>query len=496
MHRKHRVIATLALMLTLLFCSVATVCATGTGNTSIAVSKSNLEVGDTLTVTIQAPASDTFTISFNGSILTLTNCSASGYTTSGSSVSYTGQNATLSFKAATSGTSYISVKPNTLTGCSTNVSVAEAAVQEETDTNTQDTTTEQAQDTTASGDFEVDGTQYVVSERFSDSEIPAGFEKTEITINDSEYTELSNGMITLVYLKPASDTSSAGTFYIYSADSNSVSPCKMLGSTEDYVIIQTPEELPSSLFTEATFTVSEVEYSGYALSGYEEDGFYFVYGMDENQNQGWYQYNSEDGTVQMLNTDMLSLVSSTEDTDDGNTGSAASKLLNRFKNSRSAIAILIFVIVVLVIITINIRVFKAKNDEVFDEEAEDDSEEELEEVEDAPKMTRKERRLAKKAAKAEKESLTMEDSQNPEVTSEDIEEPEDDDFEEEGGFFSRLFRKEEDVFAEDDTTGTIFDDDMSIANPVKENPVKEDTKNDKEDRRDNGDFDIMDLNDL
>jgi ABC-type multidrug transport system fused ATPase/permease subunit len=143
-----------------------------------------------------------------------------------------------------------------------------------------------------------------------------------------------------------------------------------------------------------------------------------------------------------------------------------------------------------------LKEFKAKNDEVFDEEAEDDSEEELEEVEDAPKMTRKERRLAKKAAKAEKESLTMEDSQNPEVTSEDIEESEDDDFEEEGGFFSRLFRKEEDVFAEDDTTGTIFDDDMSIANPVKENPVKEDTKNDKEDRRDNGDFDIMDLNDL
>lgn len=489
MNRKHKILMTCALMLTLLFAFTMTVSATGTGSTSIAVSKSSMNVGDSLTVTIQAPAKDTFTVSFNGSVLSLTNCSASVYTTSGSTVSYTGQNATLTFSAAAAGTSYISVKPNTLTGSSTNVTVAAPAESTSTETTTettQDTTSTEA-DNTVEGDFEVDGIAYVVSERFSDDEIPAGFEKTELTINNSKYKELSNGSMTLVYLKPASDTSSSGKFYIYSEESNSVSLLSMLGSKDDYVIIQTPDSLPSELFTEAQFSASDMDYYGYALSGYEDDGFYFVYGVDENQNTGWFQYNTADGTVQTLNTDMLSMISSHTDEGDGS-DLTASSILTRFKNSRSAIAILIFVVVVLAIITINFKVLKSKNDDdVFDDENDFD---EVDEKEPDNKVIEKKSEFSEEVPEEVAETVEISDDEDSEENGEEEESAS-----EKEGFFSRLFHRDEDIFEDDDTTGTIFDEDMSISNAVNEDK-KSDKKNDKDNRRSNGDLDVMDLNDL
>lgn len=502
MYKKHKFLLTFTLILTLLFGTVSTVCATETGSTSIAVSSSSVDVGDTITATIQSTASDTVTVSYNGSILTLTNCSASGYTTSGSTVTFTGQNVKLTFTAASSGTSYLSAKPNTLEGSSTNVTVAAAATEEE-ETTTSTTTT-----STTSVDFTVDGTDYVVSERFSSDEIPAGFENTDITIHDSEYTELSNGTLTLVYLKPASDTSGTGTFFLYDAENDAVTALSLLGTMDHYVILQSASSLPTTLLTESTLTVEDNTYSAYVLADYEEDGFYFVYGVNENGTEGWFQYDTEDGSIQRLNTDLVSLVST--DGEDSSSTDSSTSVLTRLKNSRSAIAILIFAMVVLAIITINIKVFKSKNDE-FDEDIEGDV------VEEEPVPTREKRHMFARRQIEEdeetQETSTQEDVEDSAAAfqekerdiestvpqednrKEDIEEAEEEAEEEpeRGGFFRKFFHAEEDIFAEDDTAGTIFTEDMSISHAS--NVSEDKKKNDKEDHG-NDDLDVMDLNDL
>lgn len=69
------------------------------GTTTIAVSSSSMEVGDRLTVTVKPSADGTIRLRYNGSVLRLTNCDASGYTTAGSEVTYTGGEATLTFEA-------------------------------------------------------------------------------------------------------------------------------------------------------------------------------------------------------------------------------------------------------------------------------------------------------------------------------------------------------------------------------------------------------------
>lgn len=261
----------------------------------------------------------------------------------------------------------------------------------------------------------------------------------------------------------------------------------MLGSKDDYVIIQTPDSLPSELFTEAQFSASDMDYYGYALSGYEDDGFYFVYGVDENQNTGWFQYNTADGTVQTLNTDMLSMISSHTDEGDGS-DLTASSILTRFKNSRSAIAILIFVVVVLAIITINFKVLKSKNDDdVFDDENDFD---EVDEKEPDNKVIEKKSEFSEEVPEEVAETVEISDDEDSEENGEEEESAS-----EKEGFFSRLFHRDEDIFEDDDTTGTIFDEDMSISNAVNEDK-KSDKKNDKDNRRSNGDLDVMDLNDL
>ena len=134
------------------------------GTTTIAVSSSSMEVGDRLTVTVKPSADGTIRLRYNGSVLRLTNCDASGYTTAGSEVTYTGGEATLTFEAVGSGSSGLIVSSDTLTGSSTTVQVADPAAT--TTTEPQEGSQSQAGETTAQtggtsaqaeGQFTIDG---------------------------------------------------------------------------------------------------------------------------------------------------------------------------------------------------------------------------------------------------------------------------------------------------------------------------------------------------
>ena len=317
------------------------------GTTTIAVSSSSMEVGDRLTVTVKPSADGT----------------------------------TLTFEAVGSGSSGLIVSSDTLTGSSTTVQVADPAAT--TTTEPQEGSQSQAGETTAQtggtsaqaeGQFTIDGVAYVASERYSASEVPAGFNTVQLEIQGSTYRELSNGQITLVYLKPASNTSGSGTFYIYNEENQSVSPMILIGTMEDYVIALEPAEILADGTANEIFGDRQI--TAYAVSG-NTDNFYYLYGIDENGTEQWYQYDADDGSMQRANTALFAADEGQTNTDAASASGGDSDQISRL---RIVIAVLIFVAVVLLIAVVNLvlgrrRVRKDVYDAMEDEEESDEAEE-------------------------------------------------------------------------------------------------------------------------
>ena len=93
--------------------------------------------------------------------------------------------------------------------------------------------------------------------------IPTGFSRTGVKIDGYTYKELSNGTITLLYLKRADNIAGDGSFYQYDEASHTVTPFAMLGTADKYVVLATPQSLLRDSFTETTLTVGEQTVTAY-----------------------------------------------------------------------------------------------------------------------------------------------------------------------------------------------------------------------------------------
>ncbi len=403
MNRKYKV--ALAILVMIAFLSGNGMLAKAAGTTSIAVSKSSLEVGGSVNVTVQASESATMNVKYNSGVLTFASCDASGYTTSGNVVTFTGSNATIKFNAAAEGKSAIVVSSDTVSGSSTPITVSAASA----DNNT--TSNDTAANSNTTGQFTVDGVPYVVSERYASSEIPAGFNKTKLSIAGGTYNELSNGTMTLVYLKPASNTRGSGTFYIYNESDNSVAPFTMIGTMEHYVILLTPDSKFMDRLQEATCTIDEKEISMYQIQDGTATDFYYAYGVNQNGTQGWFQYDVTDGSIQRVNTDMVTVENAEDEETPAADAATSSGDKEKLKQYRLMIAGLIFLLVAFLIVIINLKLSSKKIEEddnedtdrsleegeraITLEEATAESDAKLEE-EEAVKMSRKERRIRRR----------------------------------------------------------------------------------------------------
>ena len=193
------------------------------GTTMIAVSKNSPAVGESVTVSVTASESGTVTVKYTSSMLNYVSCNASGASASGNTVTFTGTSGDIVFNVGSAGTASIIVSSSSCSGSSTTLAIgagstaqAEPAATEEAPVETEES--EAPAESTAvptsgavgtlngNGGFDINGTAYVVSERYSDNEMPSGFSKKTIQIGSSTYSEPTNGEITLLYLKPADNT--------------------------------------------------------------------------------------------------------------------------------------------------------------------------------------------------------------------------------------------------------------------------------------------------
>lgn len=360
------------------------------GTTMIAVSKNAPAVGEKVTVSITASETGTVTVKYTASMLTFVSCTASGYTTSGNAVSFSGKEGDIVFNAAASGTASIIVSSSTCSGSSTTLAIGGGnsasveTVSEEKPAEqpaAQETVVETAAEPEAeapaeeaapapeataaptsgavgtlngNGGFDINGVSYVVSERYSESEMPSGFSKTTVKIGSSTYSEPTNGSITLLYLKPADNTSGSGVFYMYNAEAGTVSQFLMLGSAKDYVIISPTDAGPS-----AAFTATSLDVTGGSTTAYTYDGsqFFYVYGTNKSGATGWFVFDSANDTVSKMDESILSAVATDSETEvDESTTTATDSVevyINKLNTYRKVIMGLIILCVILVFLIIN-----------------------------------------------------------------------------------------------------------------------------------------------
>ena len=370
------------------------------GTTMIAVSKNSPAVGDKVTVSVTASESGTITVKYTSSMLTFVSCTGSGYTTSGNSVSFSGKSGDIVFTAAASGTASVIVSSTTCSGSSTTLAVgggstetvseekpAEPVAQVTTEEPTAEPVEEVQVDEApaevspeavatpagatgtlnANGGFDINGVSYVVSERYSDSEMPSGFSKTTVKIGSSTYSEPTNGSITLLYLKPADNIAGSGVFYLYNAEASTVSEFLMLGSSKDYVIISAADAGPSSAFTATTLEVTGGTTTAYTVDGSE---FFYVYGTNKAGATGWFVYDSANETVSKMDESLLSITAAAASDDVEETETATNDsveiYINKLDIYRKVIMGLIVLCVILVFIVINTLVRSRDRDDDFD----------------------------------------------------------------------------------------------------------------------------------
>ncbi len=177
------------------------------------------------------------------------------------------------------------------------------------DTETENTGAEDADVTEDTAD--ADGSSYVVAESVPESVIPSGFAETTVTYLDAETTALYSDTLDLylLYAVNADDESDAGLF-VYDLQSETMYPFIQFEMAGDSVILlEIPDEeqqLVSDRFVRTEYVSDHGSVTAYQLSEPDElvaedasiVDYYYLYGINEIGETGWYLYNAQEGTIQ------------------------------------------------------------------------------------------------------------------------------------------------------------------------------------------------------
>lgn len=150
----------------------------------------------------------------------------------------------------------------------------------------------------------IDDKEYTVVRKEEGLEIPENFEKTTVKIDNEDVLAFKNEKLklTLVALK---DKDGNTKFYIYDN-----------GKYQEFIVLETkgfkiivfdfPKDKKIEGYIESEFSANEIKYKGYIAN--KKSKFYLVYGKNyETGIDNIYQYDSEEGTLQRLNTDRINI---------------------------------------------------------------------------------------------------------------------------------------------------------------------------------------------
>ncbi|MGN0341495.1 MAG: cadherin-like beta sandwich domain-containing protein [Roseburia sp.] len=335
----------------------------------------------------------------------------------------------------------------------------------------------------ATGSMVSDESDYVISDDFTQEQIPEDFTQVTVTYQGEEHNGLlcSYADITLVYMTNGEEE---GAFFIYDAASEDTYPFIRL-SSENSSVILLRQAAPTEEYAPADIVFGDMTFnSAYQLA---QGDFYQVYGVNNSGVAGWYQYDAAEGTYQRY-----TVVDTVEETTGSESeylqqalGDLNDKYTARKNRDMKIIAVLIVVCVILLFVILNLLLRgRRRNQEESDDFFDDEDVEKLDEL-----TFIEEDQLSAEPETIPDEALTEKTPVQPK--EEDWSEDEEfSDFEEEPQLLSGRKTKRErkkkerrekvrDIFDDDDSQNSIFE---------KEKIYSEQDSDD--------DFEVMDLNDL
>lgn len=145
----------------------------------------------------------------------------------------------------------------------------------------------------------VNDQEYGILNDLSKTDLPKGFEKATITIDEKEVTALKNEKlgITLLYLQSSADQKTG--FYIYENDTVIGEYKTITVNDKIYVLLQAPKDLAGveNLKT-GTVTIGDVEVNCWNFDEKEKENYAIVYLLNEEGEKSLYTYENTEGTLQ------------------------------------------------------------------------------------------------------------------------------------------------------------------------------------------------------
>lgn len=214
----------------------------------------------------------------------------------------------------------------------------------------------------------VNNAAYHISDSFKDEQIPADFTKAAVNFRGKEYAGLSydKGTICLLYMETENADEVIGKFFVYDETRDMLYDFVKMTAGENSSVIALLAPLDSVLPENYAQTSLQM-YNGTVMTAYRipsgEDAalseFYLFYGVNHDGVEGWYQYDSMEGTYQRVSGEIT-------DTDDASDDLAAlqeqyEELSKKYKDekafARNAVAVFVFIIAALLIVFVNLFFF-------------------------------------------------------------------------------------------------------------------------------------------
>ncbi len=283
---------------------------------------------------------------------------------------------------------------------------------------------EEQQSVDGSKVFTINGQNYIPADTIPEDVIPADFSESAVSIGGTDYPALSftKAELTLLYLIPE-NSEDAGKLYLYNTNDGNVYPFVLLHTDSHYAIVQNPDaaSVPEG-FTQTSVTVGETEnvtayHRNDAVQNPDSD-FYYLYCLNDQGQNYWYQYDNAEGTYQRYAEQLDS--SSEQQNENEQYNEALNQLEKMKQKNRYMIFGMIFGAAILIIIIINLLIARKDQnglDDAYDDPDEDDD---MDDLDDDPDDDE------------ENKDSEDEDSEDELDDEEDVRDPEDDS-EEDGG---------------------------------------------------------------
>ena len=258
----------------------------------------------------------------------------------------------LSFKGLAEGTAAIQVTESTaylFSDETLNLSAGEAAVTIEPGDGTAGSS-EPTERVLGQESIDIGGVYYNIYENFTDALIPAGFTRSTVQYAGAEHSAVrqdSSGKVFLFMISGESDP----IMVLYNESDSTFMRAERVDVSENFYIFILSSGDGSTLpeqFVETSLSLRDMSYP--AWQNMDSMEFYLIYALSSTGVEGFYQYDSVDGTYQRYMAQSDTAVEPEEEEDDSALGKVEKIITDNLLILAAAVAVIVVILFIIILI--------------------------------------------------------------------------------------------------------------------------------------------------